>query len=212
MSHNTRFDWILEGKSNGSNPIFDSDLKLDPNFICLPTKGSIVSNWLLAIPKIKALSLSKLEGQERNNLLNCVSTIKEIFDYSNSQVFIFEHGAIYEKSLVGCGVDQAHLHVAPLKFDLISLVLNTNDGMRWEKISSSDPWHNIKDSHAYYMISNGIETYRAYPQKQYSQYFRRHIASAVGEPNKWDYNLFPYEENAKETVENIVGKKAKQAA
>ncbi len=204
MSQEIRFNWVLKGQEHGPDPCFDRDVLADGRAAVVPTKGSIVPGWLLVIPRVKVLSISELQTEDRQELLNVARLASDMVSGFSNFTFMFEHGPTRYESPVGCGVDQAHLHVVPLNFDLLSTVLNVNDGMKWERVSASDPWKALGPGKDYYLISDGSCAYAAHPSQQYSQYFRRKIADALGREEEWDYRSYPNHENAKKTVGHIV--------
>ena len=93
------------------------------HFAVIPSLGSIVEGWLLIIPKEHYLSYGYIESQA------LLDELKKLIDYVGGivkQVYgdyvIFENGAYCSNKLVGCGVDYAHIHIVPIKIDLIKYV------------------------------------------------------------------------------------------
>lgn len=208
----TRFDWLLQGHRQGPDPVFDTDLSEDRKFALLPTRGSLVPGWLLAIPRIKALSASELSLEDQSGIMvKAREAASHVSDLGNF-TFILEHGPKRHGSLVGCGVDQAHLHIVPLDFDLISSCLEIDAKMNWREVDPNNPWNNILNNENYYLISDRQKAFIAYPQDELSQYFRKKIANALGKADQWDYKRYPCKENALRTINHIVGRKQNRAA
>jgi diadenosine tetraphosphate (Ap4A) HIT family hydrolase len=205
MKLENRFQWVLEDKKHGPDPCFDIDLWDNDTAAVIPTKGSMVPNWLLVVPRKEALSVLDLDPVDRKLILNLAAEVMRSVSSQGSFTFMFEHGPARKKSLVGCGVDQAHLHVVSLNFDLLSNILRSSedDEMEWGEVEFSDPWKSLVSEKDYYMISDGERIYAAYA-KPCSQYFRRKIANALGKPDEWDYKTHPNHLNAQETVGQFV--------
>ena len=211
MTKEARFDWVLKGMRQGPNPSFDVDFCMDEYAAVIPTMGSLVSGWLLIVPRVPVLSISELNDADQEKYMEIViGAAAEVKDLAK-HTFMFEHGPCLSGSLVGCGVDQAHTHVVPLNFDLISTCLE-NTEWDWSEVNCSTPWSSISEGQHYYLISNFERAYVAYPSEQASQFFRRKIAQGLGVENEWDYKLYPNKENALRTIEHLAKRKYPAAA
>lgn len=196
----TRFDWIIQGHKCGPEMPFDREVIGDDKVSVIPTKGSIVPGWLLVVPREQTLSIAKLGKSAQIHALQHAQKAKELITKMAKHVFIFEHGPCYQKSKAGCGVDQAHLHVVPLDFDLIEYIKNESH-LNWHEVSTSSPWENIPSNQEYYYISDSIRSYVGFVEKPESQFFRKKIAEKLN--RGWDYNTHPYAENATATLEYL---------
>jgi ATP adenylyltransferase len=209
IASEARFEWVLAGKRQGPSFCFDIDLLDDDVAAIVPTKGSLVPGWLLVIPRVRTLSIRNLSQDHRKAVLRSAEKLKPLISDFGERIFMLEHGPCIEGLSIGCGVDQAHLHVVPLNFDLVNLCQNV-EGMAWQAINIDDPWRDIELNRNYYLIVDGKNAYVSYPEKQHSQFFRRKIAQGLGVAERWDYKLYPCEDNALITVEHCVSRKRLQ--
>jgi hypothetical protein len=113
----------------------------------------------------------------------------------------FEHGGAFG-SMVSCSVDQAHLHLVPLDFDLAQKACEYDMG--W---SSAVSINELTEADTYgreylFVERNGFSLV-GFPQAPTSQWFRQLIAQECG-VMEWDYKKNPNLEQLKETVEMLV--------
>jgi ATP adenylyltransferase len=176
------------------------------NFIVIPSLGSLLPGWLLIIPKEFSLNLSQLKRSELEELeklaFTCERKLNEIY---RCEVVRFEHGPVLTQSKVGCGVDYAHLHLVPVKFDLIDglkELLNVN--YDWTEIESFIELSNIPDNTDYLYYRNRSNQHFITCQTDIpSQLFRKVIASYLNTPESFDWKLFPQAETIEDTIKNL---------
>ena len=106
-----------------SSLVFDKFIDETTNFVVVPSMGSLVPGWQLICPKKHYLNMTMLGQNDKEEfnalLMRRVIATRELY---KKQVIVFEHGAVTDNSLIGCGVDQAHVHVVPVEFDLLDSV------------------------------------------------------------------------------------------
>jgi len=200
-----RFGWILRGEETGADPLCDVPVHSTPEAVAIPTIGAIIPNWLLAIPRSCATSVADLAPNERLGLLRFGQQLASEMRCAGNPVF-FEHGARALNHVVGCGVDQAHLHVLATRIDVLGAALADAE-VTWTAVDTLDPWQHVGLSE-YYFIQGSGKAFLGYPHSAQSQYFRRLIAQAAGVPFQWDYRLWPNYENVKQTYGRFVGRGA----
>lgn len=199
-----RFGWILSGASRGPDTVCDVDLVPRAKGAVVPSLGSLVPGWTLVVPRREALSFAHLYVQERAELQELTSTVAEFVAPLGSNVFIFEHGPSGKGGIIGCGVDQAHLHVVPMNFDLIELA-SRDARVDWRIADFRDPWSSLSKTDEYYLIKDRERCLVGTPRVAQRQYFRRLIATAVNKPCAWDYREWPFYEHAERTIEHYRG-------
>lgn len=197
-----RFGWVLSGKSQGPNARVDIDLA---NYECaavVPTLGSLVPGWTLVVPRNEVLSVSALSQAERQATNEVAWDVAKRLAALPGDIYFLEHGAGAVGSDVGCGVDQAHLHVLPLKFDLLRDVLSDSE-ISWNEVNATAPWESVPAGTEYYYIATAARAFIGLPTVSRKQYFRRQIAKKMGIPEMWDYREWPCYENAQRTIEHF---------
>jgi ATP adenylyltransferase len=191
-----RFDWIVRGEEAGPDSVCDLSLRSIAEAIAIPTIGAIVPNWVLAVPRMCAMSMADLAPDLRRKILRFGQELA--FEMRGpGGAFFFEHGARVSGDVVGCGVDQAHLHVLVTGLDLLSLALADRE-VFWMEADVLDPWRSVGGSE-YLFIQASEQAYVGHPRTSQSQYFRRLIARAAGVPSQWDYRVWPNYENVRRT-------------
>lgn len=196
-----RFRWVLAGARRGPDPLFDVPLIETADAVVLPTKGSIVPGWVLIVPRETHLNWRCLPEATRHRLASLrdtiAATLRKAFE---GHIFAFEHGPAAYGRTTGCGVDQAHLHVAALRFDLCGALLQA-DPSQADALSIDQDWHSVHPDKDYWYVhdlQNG-RSVLSYPKEPTSQGLRRLIAESVGVDEEWDYRIHQYAQNAMET-------------
>lgn len=194
-----RFGWVLEDKRRGPDTVCDVDLASDSRAAVVPSIGSLVPGWLLVVPRRPALAFAEFDLLERVELLTfALSVSAQVAEFGN-RVYQLEHGAAVAGSSVGCGVDQAHLHVLPTDFDLEQVVFRDRS-VQWTAADPHDPWRDVALGAEYYLIRSEDRCFIGSPLNAQRQYFRRKVAEAVGSPECWDYREWPFYERAGRTI------------
>lgn len=209
--HACKFCANIFGEERANSP-WDRPLLLTDNFALVPSLGSLVPGWLMAIPRRHILSMASLTHEEANELgeiirLAC-GTLKDTFGVAPT---IFEHGASQNNQLVGCGIDHAHLHIVPLDFDLAEIATQHGIWSVLERGSKSlipTELMSLSANRPYlYLRTPGNASLLSQPRPQVSQFFRRLIASQLGfGQNQFDYRVEAFEENCAITVSKLAGR------
>jgi ATP adenylyltransferase len=206
----TRFGWVTSGYGSGPNPA-DVDLLSHPLAAVVPTIGSLVPGWLLLVPRLESLAFRDLPRKQRQEILALARTLANDVKAFGRNSFVFEHGPSKPLSPVGCGVDQSHIHVAPMNGDLLSLAL-ADETVVWTVADPTDPWRECPSGREYLLISHDDDCYVGFPRVTQSQYFRRKIAYLQGAPEAWDYREWPCHDNAQRTIEHFSSVRAQRRA
>ncbi len=200
----SRFAKLL-GATEGTPEIWDTIIFETNEFLVAPTLGSIIPNWLLVIPKCPAINFrDNLQATMRAGVSHLLAEIANVFD--ERQLLWFEHGAHAPGSVVGCGTDYAHLHV------LLSPPFNLAEFK--ESVFQIRPIWNATPtglSHAgldhaceYYVFGDHLNSFRLDGVRDpESQFFRKIVASLVGQGDNWNYRVHPNVGNARLTVDML---------
>jgi ATP adenylyltransferase len=184
---------------------WDTILCETENFVAVPTKGALVPGWVLIVPKTHLLRFSDIAKDKVPELNKIVKMVSEKLSKKFGAVTIFEHGPLYEGSLLGCGVNHAHLHLVSLPFKMDKAISDFTDvEYDWMYLQSNDQYtHFDKSSAEYLMYQDGHEGVLRYAEVEepVSQYFRKVVAHSVGLLDMYDYKKFAFDENVKRTIE-----------
>ena len=206
MSTSRRFDWIVDRQLPRSSAIWDTEIAESLNFSVVPSLGSLVPGWLLIVPRRPALNLAELSNDEKAELRVVVRQLRSRLANLSGEIFEFEHGSQYHGSAMGCGLDQAHLHVVPLPFDLIRVAKETSIGsVVWMSSEmSADSWARIPERQEYLLARSAAgSTLIGLLQSPVSQWFRRLIAQQLSCSESWDYRIAPEIDNIKATLRAV---------
>ena len=194
-----RFHWVTQARATGADVLCDIDLTPESDVAVVPTIGPLVVGWVLTIPRVVAISAARLPDSEFPRLGKAVRlTANRVASLAN-RVFVFEHGPATIISPIGCGVDQAHVHIVPLDIDLLEMALD-DLALKWFEVNPIDPWRHLDRTRSYYLVSDLETAYATYPEVETSQYFRRLIARGLGRPAEWNFRTHAHYENVKQTI------------
>ena len=185
----TRFDFIFDPSLRGRSRVEDTLLAETESFAVIPSLGSLVPGWLLVVPKRRVLNCGRLADRERSELKELTGRLTEALRRFPGRVFAFEHGSTDFGSLTGCGVDQAHMHLVPLEFDLLAAASHAV-GVTWDTHSCDDIVDLIHRRDAEYVAIHDRErgcSLVGKPITQVSQWVRKIIAAKLERSHEWDY-------------------------
>jgi len=160
------------------------------HFIVVPTLGMLVEGWLLISPKRRNLSFSKLSDKEWDDFQLLKNQLNCFFNDCYSVVpTYFEHGPSRVSSVVGCGVDYAHMHVAPLKCDLMDDATLVGEYI-WEKSCCDLNKNSGLLDKPYLFVDTEKGEFLSIDQDFPSQTIRKAIARLSGQEDYWNWRDF----------------------
>ncbi|PKP79906.1 MAG: hypothetical protein CVT79_17435 [Alphaproteobacteria bacterium HGW-Alphaproteobacteria-18] len=197
IQNSPRFAWIYQdGVPRAA--LWDTVLATQFGSTVVPSLGSIVPGWTLTFPRMPSLNLANSADIDRENVFRAARQAATVARRFESEVYHFEHGAAGQGSLVGCGIDLAHLHTVPLGFDLLSAAIKFGAGYAtWttERLDA-DLWCSLRGVEYYLVWKSGSEeAVVGRSLKPTSQFFRRVIADRLGMAETWDYKTHAFAEN-----------------
>ena len=199
----SRFDWIVNSRSNANRDAWDVRLVESAAFVAIPSLGSIVPGWVLIVPRMPATNIATLSDEDRVELSSIRLRVATILTAAfPGEVYEFEHGPARAGGLLGCGVEQAHVHMVPLDFDLVGAVTKSPAAGEIKYALADDPWRSVEPDRDYWLVrdAKAKSTVITYPAQPVSQGIRKIIASRVGRPDMWNYREYRHEENVDLTV------------
>jgi len=198
---NSRFANILSDAC--PRPVYDTILRDTGTMVVTPTLGSIIPNWVLAIPKGRAVNAALWAQEERKALLLAINDITGSFGRDPRDVIWFEHGATKARSIVGCGVDHAHIHILltpPFSFERLCEEAQAEVALEWS-FGRGDAYAAIDSSQSYFVAGHSDQFLLAQSvETAGSQFFRKVIARIIDQDAAWDYRSHPHLENVLETI------------
>lgn len=177
---------------------YDKPIKISKDFIAIPALGQLVPGYLIIITIKHLNSFSELNLLNLFKLRIFCNEISRIQKYHWDSPVIFEHGSGGDIKKSGASISHAHWHLIPGNFNLL-------DNEEFVRIKSFQKYSKTKkNSEPYlYFEKQNHESYIIKKKNPPSQYLRRKIATELGMPEKWDYELFPFFENIHETYRCI---------
>jgi ATP adenylyltransferase len=204
MSDNTRFAWIMDDSLPRSEALWDREILRTERFVAVPSAGSLVVGWALVVPRRPMLNLSQITAKEREELDTVATSIANRLGECGQEVYFFEHGSRAVGSLTGCGVDQAHLHIVPLPFDLIAAATaRTATGIAWRAARETGPPLDALPAEGEYVALWSKGDRRSMigaVTEPVSQWIRRVIADELGIGAEWNYRIHPQPNRVRETL------------
>jgi diadenosine tetraphosphate (Ap4A) HIT family hydrolase len=193
---------ILQGRSD---VVCDQALAENDEYVVVPTKGSLVPGWLLVVAKVHVLCAGASPSSSPGGLQEILTTARRLIEPRFGPVTLFEHGPVTDGTALGCGVDHLHIHAAPLAFSLRAEFQRLFPESNWRRIAGwqdLEPIHSEGVSYVAVQEPGGpLEWCEAPPSVR--QPLRRAIAAAIGAEERFDYNVYPYDENVVRTIEAV---------
>ena len=127
-----RFCTIASGRSPKES---DRLLLETKSYVVIASIGALVPGWTMVVPRRHVCNLSEaLPDPHFLDLCQQVST-RLASAFPTTEVRMFEHGSHVEGSLVGCGVDHAHMHLVPLHDSLEPWIRRQAQSVEWHRLT-----------------------------------------------------------------------------
>ena len=163
--------------------------------------GAFVRGYILIVPAAHAFNTRSLEPAAREDLAQFTTAVLAALESQVGEVTVFEHGSCFDDhTRRSACTEHAHLHLVPGQFNLDPELPIAEVHDSFADFLAVGPG----DGSPYLMLRNPGGAVRVYPDPGISQYVRRLIAAALGEPDDWDYAVFPRMANVKATTEMVL--------
>jgi len=195
---------IFSKKNNGLQSLkwYDVPVLEESDFVAVPALGQIVPGYLLVAPRKHVFSIAQLNESSRKNFYGFIKQVCKLQTELWDRPIIFEHGACHESKKAGACINHAHWHLVPGNWNILP------PDIQAKKLSSFGEFiEQTNKQHPYLLfVDQNTNFYLAEGDGIPSQFFRRFLAAAVGKPDEWDYLVFPFFENIKQTLAQILDK------
>ena len=175
------------------------------HFAACVTRGALVEGHLLLVPCFQSKSIAEATSwrKRHDEYLEFAELITGMLQQQFGEtVFRFEHGMNCFDDGGSCGTSHAHMHMLPLNENLCDEVTTSVQARisPWTETDNLNLCRTfIEDGNSYLLCgsaSDRLFVHRVSQQtKSQSQLFRRLIASALDEPERWDWSLHDNTEN-----------------
>ena len=194
-----KFHWLFLPGQRPTGATYDTVVEETQHFAVLPTKGSIVPGWVLVVPKFPIPRMADVPDKLHEELGELVNRVSKTLQSQFGTPYVFEHGGL-KGSKVSCGVDQAHLHIACLDFDLL-MAVEDELHREWQDMSPHKLPNSELAESEYWFVSNGTTAKSKSVDVPCSQFFRKIIARETGKVGLWDYRSDDFMDNVSKTIE-----------
>ena len=176
------------------------------NFVALPTRGALVEGWLLIVPREHHYCAGAFSDELLSEFQLFRQEVQQTLESTYGPIVAFEHGPAHSGRPAGCGVDHAHVHLLPWTGAFADAVKRYgNDEFTWERVDGIEALsaiHSSNRDYLYYEEATGearIAASGAIP----SQFFRRIVASAIGQSELYDWKQHSGIQQVRATVEKL---------
>ena len=200
-----RFCSIARGHADQG---YDEVLGVSRGHVAVASVGALVPGWVLLCPKAHRINMSHeyVDADFASFRLKIATRLARQF---NSPVRMFEHAPTCRSSATGCGVDHAHVHLVPLRFQLADAVSKLPDESAWCPVRASELQEFVRDGEYLFYSDDALAKDPSGAAKlldePISQFFRRVVASELGCPQEFDYRTYPNLGNVTATATALRG-------
>ena len=177
-----------------SNTIIDET----KNFIIVPSKGALVSGYLLIIPKNHITSMNELSQSKKEELKSLIFKYRnEFYNKFGKYPIIFEHGTSKQDSdNSSSSITHAHCHIVNHIFKNEKDIINQ---LNLNQVDENSFFKDMQKSYISY-ISPDLNFYITYDFKSKSQQMRIFIAEDLDIQDKYNWKTSNFEDNIIETI------------
>ena len=190
------------------NP-WDYVIESGTNYVIVPSKGALLSGWLLVVGTKHHLSRASMTLHEFAAFEVGIQQACAIVQAKFGPATLFESGPSYKGTSIGCGIDHVHVHVLPLQFSLGEATRRIFTDINWV---SCKGFRQLQDLHTlgkpyYYIKEPDRDPLYTIPTVRTSQLLRKVIAAETGQTDLWDYSRYCGKSNARQTLKAVLQSK-----
>jgi diadenosine tetraphosphate (Ap4A) HIT family hydrolase len=192
-AHVCRFCQLSEADPLFDGAPFNRIRWQNPNVLVLPSKGALLANWWLVVPRAHSLCSLDMENNARDELMQVVGMLADELECETKSVpTIFENCPIEDGGSGSCGINHTHIHVIATVGGLVSR-MRDELGVDFRRSRTDEQIAERRSggaSPSAWFIEAGDRQTISLPSNS-RQYVRQQIAKLVGLSDKWHYDEFP---------------------
>jgi ATP adenylyltransferase len=174
----------------------DEVLSETKNLYFKPALGHFVEGYGLIVSKEHFVSFAFSSQEILAELDEYSNTISaKLKDLYKLPIIMFEHGEVNEMHPAGCCIEHAHLHLMPINIDILSELNNSFEINLINSFRELTHYRSINASYIFYNSVDGQKIVFKVGRNLPCQYVRRLICNKLGIAEKWDWAIFPFNEN-----------------
>jgi len=164
--------------------------------------GGLVEGWLLLVPKKHFICVGALPESLAFEFEQLKGVAASSYKTSTVALAHLSTGLIDVGETLAVGVDHAHLHILPARFDLLSAASPfLPENTRWRTAGLPECRAAYSDSKDYLYLEQEIGKGQIAVDDNFgSQLFRRGIARELGVPAEYNWREFPHSDNIERTI------------
>lgn len=198
-----------EYKRHFQNSFDSRTLYISEQFLAIAGLGPLAEGYTLLLPKEHCCSLAHLPRAQYDELEKVSLQLRRTLTRLYCPPIIFEHGPMPHRKdggIVceggGSCMDHAHLHFLPWPGNTDRLASMLRKRHPWQKISHLSELEAFaaKDMPYIFLETSPRQRWVFEAPSVPSQYMRRLLAEALGEPEQWNWHFYPGVERVYSTV------------
>lgn len=170
--------------------------------IVVPSVGAFVPGWVLAVPAQHVHSSAELVPSAAIAFAKLIDDARVLVERTYGRSVMFEHGAAGAGRTAGCGVNHAHVHVLPGRFDLRRVIHELGDefeAIRWYPCPRPSQQEASSD---FIWVADSTGAWVTRADRLPGQVVRRGLARCLG-IDTWDWKADNRNENVTATLEAL---------
>jgi ATP adenylyltransferase len=195
---------MCDALARGDKHTVDEPIAFSEGAVAIASLGALVVGWTLVVPSRHVLSLRELRPTELMDFIAFADDMRSRVTDRFGDCVVFEHGPARAGTVVGCGVDHAHLHVVPWSKDgLVERIRQEAPQLSWVNGVGLADLDQIPAAVPYLWIEAQNGQRVAYGDSIPSQLVRRVIAAELGVPDSYDWKSEPRLANTLATASEL---------
>lgn len=178
--------------------VYNHVIEETDNFRIITGVGALVRGYIIVYPKKHVNYMLGFSSLVMNEYSAILEKYRNIFkNLYGIYPIIFEHGTPNLNDLSASSVNHAHTHIFNHNYLDEAKIL---EHLKFKPINNMEL--SEKRNYIYYKNPRGVD-YITYSFKPVSQIMRIFIAEDLGCKEKYDWKLFPFNENIYKTIEDL---------